>query len=257
MVYLNRKIILVIIGTLAIIGMIIYFIIQKPNNNKLKSNTIYRDTNSQNIYNPDDIFPLTPGNYSRYLKPIPNRPFSLTKPFGYTINKNGNLLKSISNLPPNKVLILSFDDLYITIQTNNDGILYFNKDSMPLPIGLMSDINTVSIYFAVGRVNTISNYEGIPKYNNSSPYNMPIGNYLILNDIDMKNTYKLPYKIQVLATGVCPPCLDSNKNEINNKTYTATYEFNIDDKKTIIDHIDGESQGVEFCSKLCSVTQPS
>jgi hypothetical protein len=255
MSYLSKNIIL--IGTLISLGLIIYFTFYfKTSNNKInsKSNTIYRDISTDKIYNPEDIFPTVPGNYSRYLQPIPTLPVSLTKSFGYIINKNGMLLKSISNLPPNKVVYLSFDNLFIVIQTNNDGILYFNKDSTPLPIGIMTDINTIRIDFAVERINTISNYEGIPKYNNSSPYNMPIGNYVILNDTDMKNTYKLPYKIQILATGVCPPCLDSNKNTINNKTYTVTYELNIDGKKTIIDHIDGESQGHELCLKLCPYT---
>jgi len=260
MSYFNQKIILFVIVTLVvIIGIIIYFILKKPNNAKkiLKNYSIYRDVNTDKIYNPDDVFPVTPGNYSRYLQPIPGLPFSLTKAFGYIINKNGTLLKSISNLPPNKVILLSFDDFIINIQTNNDGILYFNKDSTPLPIGMMSDINTIRILLRSGKdlvKNTIQNYEGTPKYNNSPPYNMPIGNYVILNDTDMKNTYKLPYKIQVVATGVCPPCFDSNKNTINNKTYTATYEFNIDGKKTLVDHIDGQSQGHDFCIKLCPYT---
>jgi hypothetical protein len=155
-------------------------------------------------------------------------------------------------------MVLSFDDFIINIQTDNNGILYFNKDSTPLPIGMMPDISSIRINFRCGEelsINTIQNYEGTPKYNNCTPYNMPIGNYIILNDTDMQNTYKLPYKLQVVATGVCPPCFDSNKNTINNKTYTATYEFNFDGKKSLPpDHIDGESQGHDFCVKLCPDT---
>jgi len=108
MSYFNQKIILFVIVTLVvIIGIIIYFILKKPNNAKkiLKNYSIYRDVNTDKIYNPDDVFPVTPGNYSRYLQPIPGLPFSLTKAFGYIINKNGTINMELYNFIYYKTII--------------------------------------------------------------------------------------------------------------------------------------------------------
>lgn len=213
---------------------------------------IYRDINTDKIYNPDDILPSTPGKYSSYLKSS-----YLEDGISYIINKNGFLLNSISNLPPNKIATIVFGDIkdgpfVLQIQTNNEGILYFNDKLEGLPIGLMNYISHIYIQYITYQKNTILNYEGIPKYSNVVPYNTPIATYTVLSDSDIKNNYKLPYNMSIISTGVCPDCFDSNKKLISNVTFKKTFNAIIDSTKTLFYPVSGDIDEQTFCSKICS-----
>lgn len=228
---------------------------KKDKDNK-KDIKIYRDANSAKIYNPDDIFPDAPGKYSRYLKPYLGQP-SASEPFCYTISKNGFLLNSISNLPPNIIVLIVLDDFAMRLKVNNEGILYFNDNFESLPIGLMSDIKNVYFAFINNEMQSITHYDPQLLYSNNIPYNTPIGNYIILNEID-KNKYIIPYNMTVDLTGICPPCCDPNSKLISNITFIEKTNLVIDNDistiagkttKTMFYPISGQNYD---CRKICS-----
>ena len=234
-----------------------------------ESYSIEYNTTPSTIYNPDDALPSTPGNYSRYLKLVDGIPSS-TAVFRYNIQSDSFLLNSISNLPPNTVQQLLFDDLTVQIEVNNDGVLYFNDNNDSLPTGLlfMSGVKEISIYMTGGvdivpgpttnkniqpGPTTIDKYYGVPPYSNIPPYNAPVGNYTVLSDAD-KAKYNLPYSINILSTGICPACIDSNKNKISNVTYKKMFKLVIDKMLKLIPvTMDSPTVGREFCNKICGI----
>ena len=246
-----------IIVIIIFVCVIIFMNVNKNSVNIDKKNItkqIYKDINTDKIYNPDDIFPSTPGKYSTYLKYLGNQ----NDTHSFTATKKGFLLNSISNLPPNKITSIGIyfnnnviDPYIMRIQNNNEGILYFNDKLEALPIGLMNDISSIFVGFESSNHNTILNYEGIPKYSNVDPYNTPIANYTVISDLDIKNNYKLPYNMSILLTGVCPVCFDSNKKLISNVTFKETINAYIDGIKTVLKPVSGNIDSRLFCSKIC------
>ena len=100
---------------------------------------------------------------------------------------------------------------------------------------------------------TIDKYYGVPPYSNIPPYNAPVGNYTVLSDAD-KAKYNLPYSINILSTGICPACIDSNKNKISNVTYKKMFKLVIDKMLKLIPvTMDSPTVGREFCNKICGI----
>lgn len=129
--------------------------------------------------------PTTPGNYLKYI---------YRDGLSYMFSNEG-FLNYISNLPPNKGVVLHMypSTFAIRFKTDNNGILYFNEERTPLPLPLFSE--TSSIFLNFDDCDIVSK----PLY---SQYPKPIANFILSNE-DIKALSQVPYTMNINIHIIC------------------------------------------------------